>query len=115
MDEETARGILADNVVDATDAIHTALQPLVRQLALGRDFVTRHRNCRIGDLYLTGGIAGTPFWRQHLAALLGFEAKEWNPLAVVPPHPDLPPAEQTTDTGCFAAAMGAALGALEMS
>lgn len=113
MDEETARDVLTDNVIDASDAIRGAFDPLVRQLTLGRDFVARHRNCRIGGIYLSGGMLSTPFWRQHLATMLGLEANDWNPLTILPAAPGaVPPALENT-SGCFAAAMGAALAALE--
>jgi len=115
MDEETARSVLTDDVIDASDAIRIALEPLVRQLMLGRDFVARHRNCRVANVYLAGGLSGSPFWRQHIAALLGFEPNDWNPLTIVPCDPAVASPDRTSASGCFAAAMGAALAALEAS
>jgi Tfp pilus assembly PilM family ATPase len=113
MDEETARSVLTDGVIDASDAVHSALDPLVRQLVLGRDFVARRRNCRIGSIYLTGGLLSAPFWRQQLATMLGIEAFDWNPLLIVPSGPGTIDPALTTAAGCFAAAMGTALAAWE--
>jgi Tfp pilus assembly PilM family ATPase len=113
MDEETARGVLADGMIDASDAVSEALEPLVRQLILGRDFVARRRNCRIGRVYLTGGLLSAPFWRQQIATALEIEAADWSPLTIVPALPAAITPALTAASGCFAAAMGAALAALE--
>jgi Tfp pilus assembly PilM family ATPase len=115
MDEETARNVLSDDAIDASDAIHEALDPLMRQLVLGRDFVARHRNCRVGSVYLSGGLASTPFWRRHIASLLGFEANDWNPLTSIPSEPDTVSPELMASANSFTAALGAAWGALEAS
>lgn len=115
MDEETASSVLGDGVIDATDAVRTALDPLIHQLVIGRDFVARRKNCRINELFLTGGLFGSAFWRTQLADTLNITAAAWNPLAIIPASPAAAVLADNPNASAFAAAMGVALAALEAS
>ncbi len=113
MDADTARDAVGDGVVDASDQVRTAFEPLARQIILGRDFVARRHNARASNLYVSGGLFQAPFWLGPLQTALAVEAAIWNPLAALPAAPGALSPEMTA-RGCrFAAAAGAALAALQ--
>ncbi len=113
MDPDTARDVAGDGMIDATEQVRAAFDPLVRQIILGRDFVSRRHNTRTDRLYVAGGLFQTPYWAQPFQTGLGVEVAIWNPLATLPAASGAL-APETVAQGCrFAAAAGAAMAALE--
>jgi len=115
MDAETARDAVGDGVIDASEQVRAAFEPLVRQIILGRDFVARRHNVRSSRLSVSGGLFQRPYWLTPLQTALAVEAAVWNPLAALPAAAGAL-APETVAQGCrFAAAAGAALAALKES
>lgn len=112
MDAETAREVVGDGIIDASSQVRTVFDPLVRQIGLGRDFVSRRHNVRPSRLIATGGLFQTASWLQVLQQSLGVETETWNPLAAA--SGSLSP--EIVAQGCrFAAAAGAAMAVMEQS
>lgn len=113
MDVETVRDVVGDGVIDASEQVKAAFEPLARQIILGRDFVARRHNARASCLYVSGGLFQAPFWLTPLQTALAVDAVIWNPLAVLPAIPGAISPEVVA-CGCrFAAATGVALAGLQ--
>lgn len=115
MDAETAREVVGDGIIDAASQVNTVFDPLVRQIGLGRDFVSRRHNIRPSRLIATGGLFQTPFWLQVFQQALGVEAESWNPLKALPSPAGALSTELVAQGSRFAAAAGAAMAVMEQS
>ncbi len=115
VDLETAEGILMDGSFDVSKPVAAGLENFTRQALISRDFIEHRENCRIGRVYVCGGIAASRDWRAELHRALGVEIAVWNPLACLPALPGAIPDEVIGRESRFAAAMGAALGVMRAS
>ncbi len=113
MDPNTARDVAGDGMIDAAEQVRSAFDPLVRQIILGRDFVSRRHNTRTDRLYVAGGLFQAPYWTQPFQTGLGVEVVIWNPLASLPAASGALAPETVAQGSRFAAAAGVAMAALE--
>ncbi len=113
IDDETARGILDDGSVNARAAVHTVLEPFLRQASISRDFSERRFNSRVQRLAVTGGFTSNADWCAEVHGTLGLAPEPWNPWSMVEVAPGAISEATARMEIRFAAAMGAALGALE--
>lgn len=113
MDDVTVREAVGGEMIDASEQVRVAFEPLMRQIALGRDFVARRHNVRATRLYACGGLFQTPFWLQPFANGLGVEAEAWNPFKAIPVSKGSVTKEQIENGTRFAAAAGVALAVLK--
>ncbi|MEI7436396.1 MAG: pilus assembly protein PilM [bacterium] len=112
VDLETAEGVLMDGSFDVSKPVAESLENFTRQALISRDFIERRENCRIGCVYVCGGIAASRDWRAELHRALGVEIAIWNPLACLPVLPGAIPDTLAGHESRFAAAMGAAMGVM---
>jgi len=116
LDRATALGALGEGAtIDISQSVHELAGPFLRQLSISRDFVERQENCRISRAYLAGGMSLVWHWVNELKTATGLEVQPWNPLAELKLAPGAWPAALDGQQPRFAAAMGAAWGALEAS
>lgn len=113
VDEDTARSIMADSSFDISNAVQEAVGSFLRQLSISREFVERKVGKPVQEWYLAGGLALVACWEDILSDLVQREVQIWNPLENLYLVPGGWPAELEGQEVRFAAAVGAAIGALE--
>jgi Ethanolamine utilization protein EutJ (predicted chaperonin) len=112
VDLETANSIVAEGAVDISQAVHQMMEPLVRQLTISRDFAERQENCRIGITFISGGMALSSYWVEEIRRAMGMTVEVCNPFDGLDMVNGTLPAEWKGQECRFAAAVGAALGAV---
>ena len=113
LDRETALGTLVEGSVDIASAVEDLLAPFLKQLTISRDFVERQENCQVGSLFVSGGTSLFRHWLNEIRAATGMEIQPLNPFKGLMLDPGAYPAALEGQQARFAAAVGAALGALE--
>jgi len=114
IEEKLVPGALEDDLIDASAPIAAAIEPLLRQLVLVREFVERKRTCRIEKILLSGSLLGTKYWNEPIVKVMGIVPATWNPLDTLPCQPGALAERVKGNESRFASAMGAALAVLEM-
>jgi len=110
VDQETARGIIADGSFDISQPVHEVMDPFLRQLTISKDFVERREDCVVGAVYLSGGTTQSRYWMDEVTSAVGIDAIQWNPFEYVEVAPNAYPDELKGQESRFAAAIGACLG-----
>jgi Tfp pilus assembly PilM family ATPase len=113
VDEETAKGIVADGAFDISQAIGEALDEVVKQLVISRDFVERRENCHIVRIYVSGSQSVLRHCLDDMAAATGVEVVFWNPLEGLRLSQGALPEGLAGQEWCLSAAVGACLATLE--
>jgi Tfp pilus assembly PilM family ATPase len=80
VDHETAQNIIADGSFDISQAVGEAIEPVVKQLMVSRDFVERRENCRVAKLYVSGELTSSRDLMDEIGGAVGTEVGTWNPL-----------------------------------
>jgi len=113
LEEDLVPGILDDDLIDASQTIHAAIEPFLRQLMLAREFVERKRSCRVERVLLCGSLVGAKHWVAQIEKATGIDPELWNPLNTFSIAPDAL-TDRVRGVECrFAGAVGAALAVLE--
>lgn len=113
VDQSTAIGVLHEGAVDVTQVFKAVMESVIRQIVISRDFVERNEKCRIQNIYCSGAISSSPFWRQMLRDAAFMEVATWNPLDRLAVLPGVFPEECRGSETRFAGALGAALNVME--
>lgn len=113
LDEETARGVMADRSFDISQMLHEVADPFLRQIVLSKEYIERREECRIEILSLSGGLAWVRGLPEALQQVTGLPAHSWDPFEGLILPPGGLPAEVDAGRTRFAAAVGACLGAWE--
>jgi Tfp pilus assembly PilM family ATPase len=113
VDGNTALGMLSDSAFDISSLVKDLLGPMVKQMVMGRDFVERRENCRTEKIFASGDLAASPNAITELRTGLGVKIEPWNPFTAFKGGQDAIPADQEKKSWRYAAAIGAALAAIE--
>lgn len=113
VDEELASSILSDRSINISSSLGNAMDPFLKQVSISKDFIERHQGCRVGKLYVSGGLSLLPSWSAEVGAMLQTNAVTWSPLENIICEPDILPSEIKSEATRFSAAIGAALGGFE--
>jgi Tfp pilus assembly PilM family ATPase len=113
VDEELARSILNDRSINISSSLNTVLDPFLKQVSISKDFIERHQGCRVGKLYLSGGLSLLPSWSAEVGQMLQINADSWDPFENISYDPDLLSPDIKLEATRFSAAIGAALGGFE--
>lgn len=113
VDADTAQGIMTDGSFDISQPVNEAMDPLIKQLIVSRDFVERRENCHIGRIYVSGGLVASSNSMDEIKSLMEVEVERWNPFESLTVAPDAIPKELSGREWQFAAAVGACLGTFE--
>jgi Tfp pilus assembly PilM family ATPase len=89
------------------------LAPILKQISISKDFIERHQGCRVGKLYVSGGLSLLPSWSDEVGHMLQLNAIPWSPLENISYDPDTLSPELKLEATRFSAAIGAALGGFE--
>jgi Tfp pilus assembly PilM family ATPase len=109
VDEDTAFGILCDSAFDVSQLIKDSLGPMAKQMVMGRDFVERRENCRMENVFVSGGLAASPGAMAEVAAALGTQPTAWSPFDALSEGGASVPDALKGYEWRFSAAIGAAL------
>ena len=109
VDEEVALGILADGSFDVSQIVHRAMEPLIQQIVISRDFVDRREDCHVSRLYACGGGGTLKTWADVVHETTGLELVSWNPFEGLTVSPGAVPDRWKGQEARFSAAVGAAL------
>lgn len=115
VDQETANDIVRDNSFDITQITKEVLAPVLRQMSISREFVERKGGGAIQRWYLSGGLATTNYWQEQITNSVGGIVHTWNPFESFEISPTVDVERWAGQEVRFAAALGAAVGALEES
>lgn len=113
VDRETAEGILADGSFDISQPVSEAMETLIKQLIVSRDFVERRENCQVSRLFVSGGVAHSHDALRELKSSMEIEVELWNPLEGIAIAKDAIPKELVGREWMLSAAVGASLATLE--
>lgn len=114
-DAETARGIINGGAFDVSQPVMEVCGPLIKQLAVSRDFVERREDCRVGSVFVSGGMTAAPSVVTELRNSLDVDVEQWNPLAAYPAAAGAVPPELVGQEWRLSGAVGACLATLEAS
>ncbi len=115
VDRETARGIITDGSFDISQPLGEILDPLIKQFMVSRDFVERRENCRLGRLFISGGLSKSRDALEDIRASMDVELATWNPFDGLSVAKDAMPEDLVGQEWRLAAATGACLGVLQPS
>jgi len=113
VDAAMAVSILAGGSVDVSVAIRQALNPFTRQLSVYCEFIERQNKNPISSVYISGGLASSPYWQSAIKDVLGCSPQGWNPFEKIEIPPDTFPEQFKGQEPRFAAAVGAVLAGME--
>jgi Tfp pilus assembly PilM family ATPase len=113
VDVETAQGIVSDGSFDISSAVSEVMQPLIKQLMVSRDFVERRENCRITQMYVSGGLANSHDSLNSLRQAMDLEVHFWNPFDGLTVAKDAIASDLSGREWQFSAAIGACLATFE--
>jgi len=114
VDRETALGIITDGAFDISQAVNDVLDPILKQMAVSRDFVERRENCHVSTIYIAGGIVVSRDAIDTIRSALGVDIEVWNPMENLTIDPAAVISEEhTKQSWRFSGALGACLATLE--
>jgi Tfp pilus assembly PilM family ATPase len=113
VDEDLASSILNDRSINISSSLNSVLEPFLKQVSISKDFIERHQSCRVGKLYVSGGLSLLPSWSAEVGQMLHFNAIPWSPLENINCEPGILSPELKSEATRFSAAIGAALGGFE--
>lgn len=114
VDSEMANTILSGGSVDVSAPIRQVLNPFSKQLSIYREFVERQNKSPLSAVYISGGLATSPYWQTAIKEVLGFIPQAWNPFEKIAIDPGAFPENLEGQESRFAAAVGAALAGMEV-
>ncbi len=114
VDREMALSIITEGAIDLSGMIQEVMGFLIRQLTISRDFVERQENCRIGKVFLSGGVSMSTAWLEFVANATNTETEAVNPFKELEIAPDAIPEKIEGHEPRFTAAIGAGLGAMNI-
>lgn len=113
VDDNTAKGMLSDSAFDISNLVKEMLDPMTKQMVMGRDFVERREGCRTERIFASGDMAMSPSALSELHSALGVKIDTWDPFKAVKDGQEALPADHEKQSWRYAAAIGAAIAAIE--
>lgn len=113
VDADTARGIIADGAFDISQPVLEVFAPLIKQLAVSRDFVERREDCRVSTVFASGGVVASRDVQQELTSSIEVALDFWNPLDGLTIANGAIPTELEGQEWRLSAAVGACLATFE--
>ncbi len=112
VDMQTVLGFMADDSFDIETILQQSLAPFFKPIIISKEFVEHRENCQLSEILLSGALSTIRGMDNTIHNLLGAETRNWNPFegGIVMPH--ALPETITGRESCFAAAFGAAMGAM---
>lgn len=115
VDREMAENIMSEGAIDISQSVREVIDPFLRQMMISRDYVERQENCRVTTVWITGGMSMSAYWVNEIRKATGMNVQSWNPLEDLQVAGGALPQKFQGQESRFAAAIGAAKGALSES
>ena len=113
VDDELAMSILNDRSINISSSLSSVLDPFIKQLSISKDFIERHQGCRVGKVYVSGGLSLLSSWSAEIGHKLHAEAVRWSPLENIECDDEILSDDLKQQATRFSAAIGAAIGGFE--
>lgn len=113
VDAQTAEQIILQGSFDISQPLGEVMQPFIKQLVVSRDFVERRENCHVRRVLVSGGGGMCKPCLAELKSALEADAEAWDPLKAFPIAAGAADEASLQQGSRFAAAIGAALAAME--
>ncbi len=113
VDDDLARSILSDRSINISSSLASVLEPLTKQISISKDFIERHRNCRVTKIFVSGGLSLMSSWTTEMGQMLHADVVKWSPFENIQYDDDVIPPEIEEQATRFSAAIGVAIGGLE--
>jgi hypothetical protein len=112
-----AREILEEDAMDASPYFAPILKPLIRQVEIMNDYLSRRRNAPASNFFISGALPGPRYWNAIFSKMLGKELIYCRPFEDLPLAKDavVMPEKLADVESLFACAAGAALALMETS
>lgn len=109
--------LLEEDAMDASPYFEPILKPLLRQVEIMNDFLSRRRNAPASNFFISGALIGARYWNVLFKKMLGKELVYCRPFDGIPLAKDavVMPDKLADVESLFANAAGAALAVLEVS
>lgn len=114
LEQDTATQLFTDPTFDISGILDQVIGPFASQLTISREFVERHEDCRLERLYVGGSMSQSTYWLKCLRDKVGLEPVGWDPFEGLSVKGSIDKGEKDRDAPLYSAAVGAALGALEV-
>lgn len=107
--------LLEENAMDASPFFEPILKPLLRQVEIMNDYLSRRRNAPASHFFISGVLIGGRYWNDLFKKMIGKELIYCRPLDGLPLAKDavVLPNKLADVESFFAGAAGAALAAME--
>lgn len=109
--------LLEEDAMDASPYFEPILKPLLRQVEIMNDFLSRRRNAPASNFFISGALIGGRYWNDLFRKMLGKELVYCRPFDGIPLAKDavVMPDKLVDVESLFASAAGAALAVMEVS
>ncbi len=107
--------LLEEDAMDASPYLEPILKPLIRQIEIMNDYLSRRRNAPASNFFISGPLIGGRYWNSIFQQLIGKELIYCRPFEGIPLAKDavvMPDKLREVET-LFASAAGAALAVME--
>lgn len=113
VDDELAGTILNDPSINLSSTLSELMMPFLKQISISKDFIERHQGCRVGKVFVSGGVSQLPEWSPVVGQMLNAEVSRWSPFENIQVDADTIPADLAGQLTRFSSAVGAAIGGFE--
>jgi hypothetical protein len=107
--------LLEEDAMDAAPYFEPILKPLIRQVEIMNDYLSRRRNAPASNFFISGALVGPRYWNSIFSKMIGKELTYCRPFEGLPLAKDavVMPEKLADVESLFACAAGAALALLE--
>lgn len=107
--------LLEEDAMDASPYFEPILKPLIRQVEIMNDYLSRRRNAPASNFFISGALFGPRYWNAIFSKMIGKELTYCRPFEGIPLAKDavVMPEKLADVESLFACAAGAALALME--
>jgi Tfp pilus assembly PilM family ATPase len=107
--------LLEEDAMDASPYFEPILKPLIRQVEIMNDYLSRRRNAPASNFFISGALLGPRYWNAIFSKMIGKELTYCRPFEGLPLAKDavVMPEKLADVESLFACAAGAALALME--
>lgn len=109
--------LLEEDAMDASPYFEPILKPLIRQIEIMNDYLSRRRNAPASNFFISGSLIGRRYWNSIFQKMIGKELIYCRPFEGIPLAKDavVMPDKLDDVESLFSSAIGAALAVMEVS
>ena len=109
--------LLEEDAMDASPYFEPILKPLIRQIEIMNDYLSRRRNAPASNFFISGPLIGRRYWNSIFQKMIGKTLIYCRPFEGIPLAKDavVMPDKLDDVESLFTSAIGAALAVMEAS